>query len=69
MVNSSSSVTENQLEDGSVHSSDASKVQENESTCKTRSCKKRKAKVSIIGNKIGDIVMHGTIARINSYEH
>ena len=47
LVNSSGSVTENQLEDGSIHFSDASKVQENEPTCKTQSCKKRKVKFEV----------------------
>ena len=41
-----SSVTENQLRNDTVQFSDAPKVQENEPTCKTRTCKKRKIKVS-----------------------
>ena len=48
MANNSSSMTdlENQLEGGTVQFSDTPKVQENEPTCKTRTCKKRKVKVS-----------------------
>ena len=48
MANNSSSMTdlENQLGGGTVQFIDAPKVQENEPTCKTRTCKKRKVKVS-----------------------
>ena len=48
LVNSSNSVTENQLKDSSIHFSDTSKVQENESTCKTQLCKKRNIKFEVI---------------------